>query len=84
MAVRELSDLRVDGTRLGQSATDLVGFFGATPVDQIANVASVNTTAATSTTNAFGYTTSTQADAIVTTLNAVIAGLEELGLFASS
>lgn len=84
MAVRELSDLRVDGTRLGQSAADLVGFFGNTPVDQPARVTAVNTTASTSTTNAFGYTTSTQADAIVTAINAIITNLEELGLMADA
>lgn len=32
--VTELSDLNPDGTRLGQSATDKVGFYGATPVAQ--------------------------------------------------
>ena len=39
MAVREISDGNDDGQRLGQSATDKVGFFGATPVDQPASVA---------------------------------------------
>lgn len=32
MAVKELSDGGPDGTRLGQSSSDLVGFYGATPV----------------------------------------------------
>jgi hypothetical protein len=32
MPVKELSDGGPDGTRLGQSSTDKVGFFGATPV----------------------------------------------------
>lgn len=39
MAVKELSDGGADGTRLGQSASDLVGFYGATPVDQPATIA---------------------------------------------
>lgn len=30
MAARQLSDLTPDGTLLGQSATDSIGFFGAT------------------------------------------------------
>lgn len=34
MSVKELSDGNAAGTRLGQSATDLVGFHGATPSDQ--------------------------------------------------
>lgn len=32
MGVKQLSDGGPDGTRLGQSSTDLVGFYGATPV----------------------------------------------------
>jgi hypothetical protein len=32
MAVKQLSDGNTDGTTLGQSSTDLVGFYGATPV----------------------------------------------------
>ena len=39
MAVKELSDGGTDGSRLGQDASDLVGFYGATPVDQPALVA---------------------------------------------
>lgn len=39
MAAKQLSDGSPDGTKLGQGATDLVGFYGATPVDQPALVA---------------------------------------------
>ena len=38
MAVKELSDGGPDGTRLGQSSTDLVGFHGATPSDRRASL----------------------------------------------
>lgn len=34
MAVEELSKLNPDGTRLGQSATDKIAFYGATTVVQ--------------------------------------------------
>lgn len=34
MALKELSDLNPDGTRVGQTAADKVGFYGATPVTQ--------------------------------------------------
>lgn len=34
MPVRELTDYRTDGTRLGQSTTDLVGLWGKTPIAQ--------------------------------------------------
>lgn len=32
MAARQLSDGRPDGQVLGQSATDLIGFYGKTPI----------------------------------------------------
>jgi hypothetical protein len=56
-----------DGAQIGASATDKVGFFGATPRVQVANVVDA-----------------TDAATAITKLNAVIAGLEALGLFASS
>lgn len=56
-----------DGAQIGQSATEKIGFFGATPVVRVANVVDA-----------------TDAATAITKLNAVIAGLETLGLFASS
>jgi hypothetical protein len=49
MAVKQLSDGGVDGVKLGQSAADLVGFYGATAVDQPAATAqsAIATTALT-------------------------------------
>jgi hypothetical protein len=55
------------GAQIGKSATEKVGFFGATPVVQVANVVDA-----------------TDAATAITKLNAVIAGLEALGLFAAS
>lgn len=55
------------GAQIGKSATEKVGFFGATPVVQVANVVDA-----------------TDAATAITKLNAVIAGLETLGLFASA
>jgi hypothetical protein len=59
---------------IGTATTSLVGFYGSTAVDQGATVTTVTTTAATSTTP-YGYSTSTQADAVVTAVNAIIARL---------
>lgn len=42
--IKELSDKGPDGTRLGQSSADLVGFYGATPVDQPAALTAQLTT----------------------------------------
>lgn len=69
---------------VGASATDYVSFFGTSAVQQQTNVATVTTTGATSTTNAYGYTTAAQADAIVTAINSILTRLQNLGLFASS
>jgi UDP-N-acetyl-D-mannosaminuronic acid transferase (WecB/TagA/CpsF family) len=65
---------------IGNDASSIIGFYGEAGVAQQTKAVAVATTAATSTTNAFGYTTSTQADAIVTAVNAIIAQLTALGL----
>jgi hypothetical protein len=51
MTEKQLSDGNPDGTVLGQSASDLVAFHGATPVDQAASI-SLATNATIATTNA--------------------------------
>lgn len=81
MAARELSDGAPDGTRLGQSASDKVGFFGATTVVQRTYVAAAtNTTTTTSTTTAL----TTDLDSVRSKLNSVLTILSDLGLMASS
>lgn len=84
-AVRQLSDGNSQGTVLGQSATDLVGFYGVTPVAQrtSSNQAAVTTTNAT-TTSPWGFSTSTQANAIVTLVNELRTALVNLGAIKGS
>ncbi len=73
-----------DGCVMGLSATDKIGFYGlATPIVQPATIAAVGTTAVT-TTAPFGFGTSTQATAVLTSLNSVVAALIALGLIAAS
>lgn len=81
MAIKQLSDGGADGVRLGQSATDKVAFYGATPAVQIPVTTAPAATAATSTTP-FGYSQA-QADAIVTWVRAVDAALKARGLIGS-
>jgi len=50
MAARQLSDGNDAGTILGQSATDKVGFFGATPVVQQTTIADATDSATAITT----------------------------------
>ncbi len=74
MVVHHLSNQNPDGTDLGESATDLVGFYGTTPIAQPSTasqdavtataVTAVNTTA-TITTAAHGFTTGTFGDKVV-------------------
>lgn len=68
---------------VGNASTSLVGFFGATPIVRPGAVTTVTTTAATTTTP-WGFTASTQADAIVTAVNSLISklGASNLGLTA--
>jgi hypothetical protein len=69
MSIKQLSDGNPLGTRLGQSATDLIGFHGASPSDQRA-VLSLATAATIAT--------------IRTAVQEVIALLKEKGLMASA
>lgn len=80
MAAQQLHDGNPDGCKLGSASTDLVGLYGVNPVDQPAAITHVTTTGASSTTNAYGYTTAAQADAIVTAINAILDALEEVGV----
>ncbi len=78
--------LSPDGYDMGQSITDLIGFYGlATPIAQrtSASQAAVTTTAA-QTTTPYGYSTAAQADAIVTLVNELRAALVALNLIKGS
>jgi hypothetical protein len=68
MALKELSDGGPDGTRMGQSATDLIGFHGKAVSDQAAAI-----TCATAAT----------AGTVRTAVRAIITALVEKGLVAS-
>jgi hypothetical protein len=80
---KELTDYRPDGTHIGQATADKLAFYGKTPIVQraLAVQAKVSTTvtAAVSTTvtskatsNTWGFTTSSQANSMISTMNAMI------------
>jgi len=80
----DIDEGSIDGvTKFGTAASATVGFFGVAKVAQPTTVASVTTTGADSTTNAYGYTTAAQANAIVTTVNSILSRLKDLGLIAT-
>jgi hypothetical protein len=84
MAVKYLDDGESDGTVLGQASTAKIGFYGATPAARRTGTFTVVSTTAATTTTPWGYSTSTQADAIVTRLNEVINVLITSGLRGAS
>lgn len=65
---KQLSDGNPDGTGLGQSTSDLISFYGVTPVDQGAAVTTL-------------ATTPTATD-IATAVNSIISRLQDVGLIA--
>ena len=77
-----IGDGRPDGTIVGRTSTELVGFHGVTPVAQASFVSAVATTAAALT--VYGYTTTAQANAIPTAINSILTVLINKGLMASS
>lgn len=74
-----------DGYEVGQSATDLVGMHGATPVIQRTNSAqaAVATTAPTNS-SPYGFSTSAQAAALIALVNELRAALVEKGFIKGS
>lgn len=80
MSVRQLSDGNSEGTVLGRSSTDKIAFYGGNPAARQSVSAYTTTTAAVSTSTNWGFTTSTQADAINSQVVAITAALRNLGL----
>lgn len=85
MSIDQLSKKCPDGTQLGQSASDLVGFWGATPVVQPASPSgNTHTPAAGSVTGVFVNTTfdgSTGTTAY--TVGDIVKALKSIGVLAS-
>ena len=73
-----------DGTVFGQTSSSVQGFWGSVTNQRPANIATVTNTASTSTSSAFGYTTSTQCEAVTTAVNSIIVALVSTGFIASS
>jgi hypothetical protein len=74
---KQLSDRNPDGTALGQSATDLVSFYGATPIAQRSGAAQA--TSAVGTASSTAIDTATKA-ALIECMNTLAA----LGLWKGS
>lgn len=82
--VKQLSDGGPDGTLLGQSSTDPVGFYGTTPVVKPTTVATaLDTTAITAAftttiTGTFGFVTSEQGTAVLAAVESLVSKMESV------
>ena len=84
-SARQLSDGNSQGQKLGQSATDLVGFYGVTPVVQPSQPSthSVSTTTAGSATGVFVNTTFPGASGSSNyTIGDIVTALKAIGVLA--
>jgi len=79
MAVKQLSDGNPDGTTLGQNASDIIGFHGATPVAQ----GSAVTTMATIPTTFTDGTISVRLNTLIGKVNSLATTLRNKGLIAT-
>jgi hypothetical protein len=86
--IQELCDEGPDGTRLGKSATtSKVAFFAKTPIVQptsASQAAPASTAVASITATQWGFSTSTQGNAVITCLIAIRSALVDLGLIKGS
>ena len=79
-----------DGAQIGQSSTEKIAFYGATPVVQRVTAGShttIDTTVAVSTTSSvatgWGFSTSTQANALTAAVAEIQATLVAIGIWAA-
>jgi hypothetical protein len=75
--LKNLSDANPNGTLLGQSASDKIAFYGSTPIVQPVGSGGVPVTTAAVSTSSWGFSTSTQANQVISAITA----LYDLGLF---
>lgn len=76
-----VTDGRPDGALIGLTSSEKLAFYGGTPATRPTAPTAVETTVAISTTTTkWGYSTSTQANAIVTAVNTLIGIVTTLGL----
>lgn len=82
--INELSDGGTDGTRMGATTTDLIGFLGVSTLvaRQTATTAPSTTASASVSATQWCYSTSAQADAIVACLRAINTALTNYGMIA--
>ena len=72
-----------DGGQVGKTSSDLIGFWGATPVVRgTSTVANISTTAFRSTAGLYGFDTSTEGLQVTAALSTIIVQLKACGILA--
>lgn len=84
MAIKQLADGRSEGTVMGKSVTDKVGFFGAAPVAQRSGAAQQAAPAGGTGTAAGGYDTAGNRDIMINLVNEMRQVLITAGLMKGS
>jgi hypothetical protein len=77
---KQLSDNNPDGTALGQSATDKIGFYGTSPIVRASLPAAVSTSTPVAGSTGFSFGTSTQMTGLIATVNTMRTILQNLGI----
>lgn len=81
--LHQLKDEADTGFVFGKTSSDKIAFYGGTPASRPSAPTAVETTVAISTTTTkWGYSTSTQANALVTAVNTLIGIVTSLGMAA--
>ena len=72
-----------DGAQFGKSSTELIAFWGATPIVRgTSTVANISTTAFQSTAGIYGFATSTEGLQVTAALSTIIVQLKACGILA--
>lgn len=81
-STKRVSPSTPDGYVIGPNSTDLLGFYGlATPVARRASAAQVAFSDTLTSTSPFGFSDKAHGDALIATVNEIVATLTGLGLW---
>ena len=80
MAVEQVTYNGPDGATMGSSATELISFYGATPVARLSVSTAISTTASVSTSAHYGFATSTETMQMVNAVSTMAYALTQLGI----
>lgn len=82
MAVEQVTYNGPDGATMGQNSSELISFYGATPVAQYTDVPAASTYIVSTSVGIFGFNTADAVTSLVKQLSTVVAALKACGLVA--